>query len=993
MGFQKSNDLTNRALCLFCFFLKNFVYQFDKLRINILVKYCNTRIKTFVKTFISAFKASKLSYIHLAYFATAATGFASLCAQVAWQKYLTILVGSDTRSINLVIAVFLLGLAVGYYVFGKITERSWSRFLLLKVYAWIEMATAVYIAVFYVYFEFLKSVSFNTPSYLIIDILIALLALFLPTFLMGASIPVLTAVLPKSSNEINACHFKVYGWNAFGAFLGVLFSGFYLLPVFGLALTLVIAGVINFISALIFMGNKLKGGLRRQTEYSVIPSKIPNWFYIFFSFLAGAIIISFEVLFIRLLHLSVGAGVFNFPIILSLFVGGLAWGSLSVNSQKASPAFFIRQTLITAFLLGLLFILSPYWSIWISHIRVSLLSIPSNYFVFKFVLYLFSALFLLPAVFFMGRLLPLSYALLKKTKENYGAVCGYLYFFNTVGTVFGAVILAYLAFYIFALDELFKINLFLLTALAFISALYEKRIFSATAAVCLAVFLLLLPNWSRTGHYHGYFRTTLPKYYHFQKMFFIPNQNEQEKLLFFEDGPNVSISLVAFPKSPDSSEEKQLFPSTEYQSTSFFVNGKAIGNSIGDFSTVFLLASTAYLYAPERSQLSSAVIGLGMGSTAGFLAKLDEISDTTVLEIAPEVVENVKRSPDFSFGLLDNPKAKVIAQDGFKYFTKTDKKFDIIVSEPSNPWVVGVENVFTYEFYELAKETLADDGVLVQWAQLYSIDSDSLRLMFHTLKKVFPYAKVYRVGLADIAIVASSSPLKPKFSLGRFSNSFLKPYYSAIGFYEPEDLILAQIFSEEVFSELAKSKSFGLHTLTMPKLAYRGDKTFFLNQGIQVEKLAPDYFSESSGVTGEKIKAFQKYVSMDKETIKERCLLPQIGFFCNLLINIQANKKAFEDTSKSLLFRMNSYIYLRKQGMINYQEQYLEDLKKEIIEKKYKNYVVFLNYLNQLLSDRRYKQARDDLRFFQKEELLNEDSFSQLEDYISEVEGELELSL
>ena len=195
----------------------------------------------------------KISYIHLAYFATVATGFASLCAQVAWQKYLTILVGSDTRSISLVVAIFLTGLALGYYVFGKITEKQWNRFHLLKIYGYVELATAVYISVFYIYFEFLKQLSFNSPAYLLLDILISLLALFLPTFLMGASLPVLTAVLPKESKEINACHFKIYGWNTLGAFLGVLFSGFYLLPSFGLAVTLIIAGGINLIAALIFM--------------------------------------------------------------------------------------------------------------------------------------------------------------------------------------------------------------------------------------------------------------------------------------------------------------------------------------------------------------------------------------------------------------------------------------------------------------------------------------------------------------------------------------------------------------------------------------------------------------------------------------------------------------------------------------------------------------------------------------------------------------------
>ncbi|MCZ0931946.1 MAG: hypothetical protein OXJ52_02200, partial [Oligoflexia bacterium] len=671
---------------------------------------------------------------------------------------------------------------------------------------------------------------------------------------------------------------------------------------------------------------------------------------------------------------------------LSLFVGGLAVGSLSVKAHKISPVFLIRQTLITAALLGLLFVLSPYWSIWISHIRVSLLSIPSNYFVFKLVLYLFVALCLLPAVFFMGRLLPLSYALLKKNKDNYGAVCGYLYFFNTLGTVFGTVIIGYLAFYIFNLDELFKINLFLLIALGLGCAFFERKIFSAGLAVCLAVSLLLLPNWNRTGHHHGYFRIRQPQPYHFKKMFSLPNSNKGE-VLFFEDGPNVSITLTGFPKLLDDSEGKSLFPDSKYESVSYSVNGKAIGNSIGDFSTVFLLSSLAYLYAPKRSQLSSAVLGLGMGTSAGVLAQLEKVKDVTVLEIAPEVVENVRRSPAFSFGLLDNPKAKVIEQDGFKYFTKTKKKFDLIVSETSNPWVVGVENVFSYEFYELAKQSLTDDGVLVQWVQLYSIDSGSLRLMFHTLKKVFPYSRVYRVGGSDLAIVASSRPLEPKLS--RFSDEFLSPYYSALGFYEPEDLTLIQVFPEDIFSDLAQSKDFGLHTLITPKLAYQGDKTFFLGQAVDPVYLVPDYFSHSSKSEDKKIKAFQKFALMEEDEIKEICKIKRIGFFCALLTQMRANKKAFEDKSKSPLLRLNSYAYLRKMGLAKQDQQFLDDLKKEIIEKKNKNRSIFLSYLSQLLSKGQYEQARKDVRLFQKEKLLEEDAFSQLKEYISKVETEL----
>ena len=149
--------------------------------------------------------------------------------------------------------------------------------------------------------------------------------------------------------------------------------------------------------------------------------------------------------------------------------------------------------------------------------------------------------------------------------------------------------------------------------------------------------------------------------------------------LFFEDGPDVSASLLGFKDYKVSPKVKELLFIDKYPSVSFVVNGKSIGNSLGDFSTMFLISSLAYLYAPDKKQgLSSAVIGLGTGISAGVLGILEESSEVTVLEIAPAVIESVKRSPSFNFGVMSNPKVKVLAQDGFKYFTKTKKKFDVI---------------------------------------------------------------------------------------------------------------------------------------------------------------------------------------------------------------------------------------------------------------------------------------------------------------------------
>ena len=186
------------------------------------------------------------SYRLMAYFATVLTGFTALCSQVVWQRYLAVLTGSEARSLSLVIAVFLFGLAGGYYIFGLFTEKNkLSRFLLLKYYGYIELLTGFYIGIFPLYFHFLKKLSFQAPNLLIIDILISLMALLLPTFLMGASIPLLTASLPENSKEVGSVHAKIYGWNSLGACFGALVSGFYLIPALGLSLSLSLVGLIN----------------------------------------------------------------------------------------------------------------------------------------------------------------------------------------------------------------------------------------------------------------------------------------------------------------------------------------------------------------------------------------------------------------------------------------------------------------------------------------------------------------------------------------------------------------------------------------------------------------------------------------------------------------------------------------------------------------------------------------------------------------------------
>lgn len=914
----------------------------------------------------------------MVYIATALTGFTALCGQVIWQRHLAILTGSEARSLSLTIAIFLAGLSAGYFIFGLLTERkNQSRKKLMKYYGYVETLTGAYMGVFPFYFHFLKQLSFHSPNLLIIDIAVTLLALLLPTVLMGASIPLLTAVLPENAKEVNKLHAKIYGWNAFGACWGALVSGFILIPFFGLNFSLSIIGIINVLAAFVFIGNKLTGSVQKREEPSSIPSPLSNSFLMAFVFLTGSLVISLEIIFIRILNVSLGAGLYNFPVILSIFVGGLAVGSLSLNKQKITIGFLIRQLLITLFILELLFVTAPYWSIWFNNIRVLLAPIPPSYFMYYALIFVFLMLFVFPAVFFMGRLLPLSYMLLKKTKKNYGKFCGFLYFFNTLGTMFGAIFVGFLAFYIFNLDILFKANiyiLFLLTLIALLFAIHKINKSYFIILSFLGLILLLLPSkWDRTGHEIGYFRTK--KYspeIHFRNPFFLPKITNRKTVGFFKDGPNSTVSLFLY-ENPNVKNGlqgiKKLFPKMEHISSyTISVNGKSDGNSLGDFSTMFFMLP--YLYLPKKD-LSAVFIGLGTGLSAGTYVPLEDVKSVKVLEISPFVIKAIESSPpELNFNFMKNEKIKIIETDAFKYFTRQKGKFDIIISEPSNPWVTGVENLFTVEFYELVTQSLNKGGIFGQWIHTYDMDIKTLDIVIKTVSQVFPYAHLYQIGYGDLLIVASLEKLNP-LSKEKFNHPFVKKFYKAMGFRTVEDLYLSKIFNETTIHKQALLSSVPINSLIFPRIIYNTNKALFLGTKAEPHFLINKLHFDNKRKT-QKMKVFEKYKNTTKSVEwNEHCLkLSGFNFFCTLMHNYILNWEHLNNEKESILTRFNNYIFLRRNGLIPYNDKIMAQFFQESLKLKNRNLNSLSDYISEKVQIGKYESANKDATTFKNNGLI-----------------------
>lgn len=950
---------------------------------------------------------SSYSYIRWAYCATMLTGFSALCAQVVWQRYLTILTGSEARSLTLVVAVFLAGLAGGYYVFGLITERKkWLRSTLLKIYGYIELLTALYLIFFCFYFEFLKILSFQAPSLFIVDVLITLLALLFPAFLMGASIPLLTATLPNNVKDVHTVHAKIYGWNTLGACFGTLISGFYFLPVFGLNGSLLLAGSINLIAAFIFIKNPVKGTVYKQEKLPVIPSTVPDYFYIIFSFLTGAIIISFEVLFIRILHLSMGgARVYNFPFVLALFIGGLALGSLSVNKKTISVDSLIQRTLSSIILMGGLFWLTPYWPLWLNNIRFHLGFAFIDYIVFQIFIFTFIFCFLFPAVFCMGQFLPLIYALLRKNSKNYARVCGALYFCNTLGTVLGAVGIGYLALYILNVDHLFKINIYILILLAFLLVIFEKKVWYAVFLTVFSLVFILVPlGWNQTENYPHYIvrdkqkaePSTIKKWFFFPK----PEVNDTE-LVYFTDGPNTTVKVQRYRKKPRSDLELYthstlsiIHRNKPYLSYSLTTNGKGDGNTIMEFSTYFLMSGLPYLFAPLQDKgLSVAVVGLGLGISTAVFSQLEEVSNIKAIEISPKVVEGIRQAPSYlNFEVFQKKKVNIVEEDAFKYFTRADKKFDIIVSQPSNIWVAGVENLFSREFYQLVDRSLSQGGILGQWLQNYSINENTLKMILRTVKSVFSYTELYKIGHKDVLILASQRPVNHAFPDKRFFDPFLYKFFKSFGIHNREDLYLSRIFDnskyEKVLSPISNGDKPVIHSLTKPKLSYSADISVFLSQDSNPFDVLPSFINTDGETQRERIKVFQKYKSHNSDKWKNRCLkLNGFNFLCEYMNSVLEKYNDWQDKDINYPARLTSYSVLRKNGLIEHNELFLNKAFSKMMENKYLHNNTPLVYVNERISQGDYEIANAHIALLKEKKMITEDQFNKLKDHINNVKN------
>ncbi|MFN8603306.1 MAG: fused MFS/spermidine synthase [Candidatus Binatia bacterium] len=787
---------------------------------------------------------------------TLLTGVSGLVYEVAWQRWLATLLGSHSEATAAVLGIYLGGLSVGYALFGRLTSSLVRRAAergehppLTLAYGVVEASIGVWAFLFPTLFGLAQSLSFalHLPSpglAFAVDVLLAAFLIGPPTVLMGGTIPMLTQALSRSLADATRLHALVYAFNTAGAFLGALAAAFWLVPALGLVGVLRAMGAINLFAGASFvvLGLTSSAATRGGTSSAAKPGEqeardVPGFAaFACVALLSGFAMMTAQTVLIRLSGLAFGSSHFTFAMVVAAFVLCIALGSFGVSALRRIPPALIvaSQWMLVASLLVLYARLedAPFWA----HVLRTRFGTDAASFL-PYYLTAFTAILAVLAVpiLLSGATLPLLFHHLRGRVGDVGAVAGRLYSWNTVGSLLGALLGGYVLFFWLNLHAVFRVAVAALILGATLLTLQMPgrgmRIAAMVLPIVSLVVLLVLPPWAPERLSAGLFRNreAMPETQHGPDAFFADKHDVD--LLFYRDDQVASIAVKEFPIWGGQ------------KTRSIISNGKPDGSLVLDYPTTALLALVPALLAEKAER--AFVIGWGAGVSVGELAALRSMKEVVVAEISPAVMQAAPLFDDGNLHASTNPKTRVLVSDAYRALLRSEGTFDVIVSEPSNPWVTGVEMLFSREFLSAARARLAPGGVFAQWFHSYETDDATLELVLRTYASVFDRVAVWFTMSNDLLLVGFEEP-DATVDLDRLAARAFQPDFHA-GLERSGVKSLPALLAHELrpIGSVAKPRDGEeVHTLLHPILSHHAARAFFRGGVAKLEGAPPGAHGE-----------------------------------------------------------------------------------------------------------------------------------------------------
>ncbi|MBQ42196.1 MAG: hypothetical protein CME15_07015 [Gemmatimonadetes bacterium] len=460
--------------------------------------------------------------------------------------------------------------------------------------------------------------------------------------------------------------------------------------------------------------------------------------------LAGTLGVGYQIAWTRLLVPVVGSSVYAFTIILTTVLLGIGVGALLAALPQLRQVSYQRAVALTMGI-GACSAIAGLFAV---NLLPELFAVMAQRFGERTWLLFMAQGALTACVLFvpacsLGAALPLGIAAWRHAAGSAGWAVGGMYAMNTLGAILGSLLAGFFLLPLLGATHLVLggAALGIAAAVALLlsqpSARRSRAWLQAGALVALfACSVATVPETDITQLQRGIFRGI----HHNTGLSEI-----KTVLLHAEEGTSATVTVFRTPNS-----------------TVLKVNGKADASTGGDVDTQYLIGHIPLFLHPTPG--SACIIGYGSGATVHAVSTHPQIQSIDVVEIEQAVLNASRYFHSINFNVLHDPRVHLFLEDGRNFLQRREATYDIIISQPSNPWIAGISSLFTTEYYQAVKERINRGGLFCQWIQTYEISASTRQVMLQTLTSVFPYVTVFSID-GDLICLAAKQPLRGSAAL------------------------------------------------------------------------------------------------------------------------------------------------------------------------------------------------------------------------------------
>lgn len=752
--------------------------------------------------------------IFLAFFSS---GFLGLAYELIWIRELTLVFGATAYAMSAVLSAFMGGLALGSAVIGRISDRIEKKILM---YAILEIGIGLFALLFplllgltedlylFVYTKSQGAPALNTAVRFILSVIL----LLLPTALMGGTLPLLAKAMTRHKESVGRMIGFLYGLNTFGGVAGVFFTGFIGLRAVGVSKLLLYAGCANILVGIIVLLSVREKSLalRREAEGQARKHKETDRqrtgrrserriraAVLWAMGLSGFASLAYEVVWTRVLSMTLRSNIYAFTIILASFLLGIAVGSwvISIFMKRISKpisllvvieiAIAVFGVLSTFLIEGMNEVvdviadsigLTTWWKLQAGRLLVA------------------SVLFLIPSVL-LGLAFPIASQIIVLRFKTLGERLGFLYSANTVGAVLGSFSSGFLIIPYLGVG---KAAVFIATLNVFAAAILimgtEQRRGSKPIKLALPLVLASLASnfLIEAKPFIGKLRNV---------------GGPDLEIMYYSSGIGATVTVIR----SGYTGYRQLY-----------TNGIiACSDSYDALQTVKMLGHLPLLIHPDPQDIL--IIGFGIGVTSASVAS-HPVSSIDCIEIAPDVPKAASIFSDLNESVLYDDRFNLFIDDGRSFILTTQKKYDVISCDPIHP-AFGSSALYTLDYYKLCREKLAEGGIVCQYLPFHELSSSDYRVLLKTFNEVFPHTYVW-LATYQTVLMGSLEPLliDAERLKSRLETAEVKRSIAGSGLDTPEAILSRLLLAEEEVSELTRGSQ--INSDDIPVLEFSEKRSF-----------------------------------------------------------------------------------------------------------------------------------------------------------------------